>query len=99
MVYAEIACATGWTIDHIRHSLTLKRYKALKEVWRKSPPAHVCLAAICEYLGMKLTADEPQRATSSGQGEIYYDESYYDVEEQQGAAAALRAGFDHAIGR
>ena len=48
---------------------------------------------------MKLTADEPQRATSSGQEEIYYDESYYDVGEQQGAAAALRAGFDHAIGR
>ena len=59
----------------------------------------MCLAAICEYLGMKLTADEAQRAASSGQKEIYYDESYYDVGEQQGAAAALRAGFDHAIGR
>lgn len=59
----------------------------------------MCLAAICEYLGMKLTVNEPQRAASSGQEEIYYDESYYDVGEQQGAAAALRAGFDHAIGR
>ncbi|WP_315451755.1 hypothetical protein [uncultured Selenomonas sp.] len=48
---------------------------------------------------MKLTVNEPQRAASSGQEEIYYDESYYDVGEQQGAAAALRAGFDHAIGR
>ena len=59
----------------------------------------MCLAAICEYLGMKLTADEPQRAASSGQEEIYYDESYYDVGEQQGAAAALHADFDRVIGR
>ena len=58
----------------------------------------MCLAAICEYLGMKLTADHPLRAASSEQEKIYYDESYYDVGEQQGAAAALRAGFDHAIG-
>lgn len=79
--------------------MTLKRYKALKEVWRKSPPAHVCLGAICEYLGMRLTADEPQRATQSEQGEIYYDENYYDVGEQQGAAAALHADFDRVIGR
>ena len=59
----------------------------------------MCLAAICEYLGMKLTADEPQRVANIEQGKIYYDESYYDVGEQQGATAALRAGFDHAIGR
>lgn len=57
------------------------------------------MAAICEYLGMKLTADHPQCAANIEQGKIYYDESYYDVGEQQGAAAALRAGFDHAIGR
>jgi hypothetical protein len=57
------------------------------------------LAAICEYLGMKLTTDDPQGAAQSVQGEIYYDESYYDVGEQQGAAAALHADFNRVIGR
>ncbi|MFC2315779.1 MAG: hypothetical protein ACFNLO_07685 [Selenomonas massiliensis] len=48
---------------------------------------------------MKLTTDEPQGAAQSVQGEIYYDESYYDVGEQQGAAAALHADFNRVIGR
>lgn len=79
--------------------MTLKRYQALKQVWRKSPPAHVCLAAICEYLGMRFAADEPQRAAMSERAEIYYDESYYDVGVQPHAAEALRTSFDRVLGR
>lgn len=74
--------------------MTLKRYKALKQVWRKSPPAHVCLAAICEYLGMKLALDEPQPAAGNEQIGTYYDESYYDIQAQSGAAEMLRRDFD-----
>ena len=59
----------------------------------------MCLAAICEYLGMQLTTSEPQRTAGTKQTEIYYDESYYDVDVQPDTASALQQSFDLAIGR
>jgi len=77
--------------------MTFKRYQALKKAWKKSPPAHVCLAAICEYLGMKLAGeDDAAGAASSPNAECYYDESYYDVPEQPMAVMALGRDFDRA---
>ena len=54
----------------------------------------MCLAAICEYLGMKLASDEPQPTAGNEQTGTYYDESYYDIQAQSGAAEMLRRDFD-----
>nr|DAS09276.1 MAG TPA: hypothetical protein [Caudoviricetes sp.] len=48
---------------------------------------------------MQLTTSEPQHTAGTKQAEIYYDESYYDVDVQPDAASALQQSFDLAIGR
>ncbi len=93
--------ATGWTIDYIRHSMTFKRYESLKKSWKKSPPTHICLAAICEMLGMKIggePAADTGKEIKKPQPDCYYDEDYYDVGLQKDALSALTGDFEKANG-
>ena len=76
--------------------MTLKRCQALKEAWKRSPPASVCLAAICEFLGLKIAGDDD--APAAGREECFYDESYYDVGIQDKASLALSKDFERING-
>lgn len=46
---AQIAATTGWTWTQVLDEMTTPRYLAMKNEWRRSPPAHWLLAALLKY--------------------------------------------------
>lgn len=59
----------------MRHTLTFKRYAALKKAWQVLPPVALTILGIAKYLGLEMAAPPPAQPVQND--EIYYDESYY----------------------
>ena len=80
--------------------MTFKRYQALKENWKESPPVATCLAAILRMLGMEPKGNGPVQNTAGDTADNgdYYDEDYYNVKTQPGALGALGNAFSQANG-
>ncbi len=47
--------ATGWSLEHCRHHVTLSGFNRLVRYWSKHPPSHLILAAV-----NGLTEPEPE---------------------------------------
>jgi len=74
--------------------MTFRRYQALKQVWKTSPPVSMCLAAICKMLGMDFADETPEVSKSND----YFDEDYFGIATQTGAFDVLSREFNRVNG-